>query len=105
MLRQPLRALQRPLLRPAARVQQQQPPYPQSHQQQRAYRPSAPRHKSPPLPPFSSVTHSDPRIDRLLRTYFKRVEEGIVPPAAPMAGQLTGGEMGGGSIFCNNAMK
>ena len=105
MLWQTLRALRRPLLRPGARVQQPQPPHPQSQQQQRAYRPSAPRHKSPPLPPFSSVTHSDPRIDRLLRTYFKRVEEGIVPPAAPMAGQLTGGEMGGGSIFCNNAMK
>lgn len=110
MLRQPLRAVQRPLpplrptalLVPGARVQ----PHPQQHpqQQRRAYRPSAPRHKFPPLPPFSSVTHSDPRIDRLLRTYFKRVEEGIVPPAAPMAGQLTGGEMGGGSIFCNNSL-
>lgn len=116
MFRQPLRALLRPaaaLLRPAggqhqhhqrAAVLARPAAGGQHHQHQlRAYRASAPRAKSPPLPPFSSITHSDPRIDRLLRQYFARVEEGVVPPAAPMAGQVKGGE-GGGSIFCNNAL-
>lgn len=71
--------------------------------QQRGYQASAPRRKSPPLPPFSSITHSNPRIDQLLRQYCARFEENHLPPAAPMAGQLTGGE-GGNSIFVNNSM-